>query len=114
VLIVAGVVCAVALGGGLGDVLSLTLVGIGLVVITSLAFLEVGLSEDRARAIEQRATPDPEQRRGHDTEQRLGREPEERRGREHRRPARPQVQRPDQRAWRGALGRMRGQRRKLR
>ena len=89
-VIVAGVVCAVALGGGLGEPLALALVGIGLVAITSLAFLEVGLSEDRAR------------------------ESEQRRLRERRRAARPPLQHPDPPGRRSAIGRMRGQRRKLR
>jgi hypothetical protein len=105
--IVAGTVCAVAVGGGLGDVLALALVGIGLVVITSLAFLEVGLSEDRARGIEQRRARDTaEQRRVRDTERR--------RGREYRSAPRASVPRPDRRVRGGPLGRMRGQRRKLR
>jgi hypothetical protein len=56
--IVTGVACAVVLGGGIGAALALALVGIGLVAITSLAFLEVGLSEDRAREREERRTPD--------------------------------------------------------
>ncbi len=105
-VIVIGVLCAVALGGGLGDALSLALVGIGLVVVTSLAFLEVGLSEDRARAIEQRRARDMEQRRGRDTEQR--------RVSEHRRANPAPVPRPDPPVRAGPLGRMRGQRRKLR
>jgi hypothetical protein len=39
-------------GGGLGQILALVLVGLGLVALTSLVFLEVGLSEDRERARE--------------------------------------------------------------
>jgi len=48
-LIVAGVVCAAVIGGGTGEVLALVLVGLGLVAVTSLVFLEIGLSEDRER-----------------------------------------------------------------
>ena len=113
-VIVIGVLCAVALGGGLGDALALALVGIGLVVVTSLAFLEVGLSEDRARAIEQRRARDMEHRRGRDTEQRRGRDTEQRRVSEHRRANPAPVPRPDPPVRAGPLGRMRGQRRKLR
>ncbi len=49
-LVVAGAVCAAVIGGGTGQILALVLIGIGLVAITSLVFLEVGLSEDRERA----------------------------------------------------------------
>lgn len=56
-LVLAGVVCAIAIGGGTGQVLALVLIGVGLVVAVSLAFLEVGLSEDRERArLETRAS----------------------------------------------------------
>jgi hypothetical protein len=48
--IIAGIVCAAVVGGGTGQILALVLIGIGLVVATSLVFLEVGLSEDRDRA----------------------------------------------------------------
>jgi hypothetical protein len=49
VLIVAGVASAIGFGGLLGGVLSLVLIGTGLVLATSLLFLEVGLSDDRER-----------------------------------------------------------------
>ena len=49
VLVIAGIVCAVAVGGTLGTVLAFTLISLGLVLATSLVFLEVGLSEDRER-----------------------------------------------------------------
>jgi hypothetical protein len=39
---------------GLGELLALVLISLGLVLATSLVFLEVGLSEDRERAREQR------------------------------------------------------------
>ena len=54
-LVIAGAVCAAAIGGGIGELLALVLIGLGLVAATSLVFLEVGLSEDRQRARE-RAT----------------------------------------------------------
>lgn len=88
-LSVAGVVCGL-FGGSLGTALALVLIPLGLVAITSLAFLEVGLSEDRER------------------------ERERRRAREPQRAARPPGPSPDPRVRRGPLGRMRGQRRKLR
>jgi hypothetical protein len=49
VLIVAGAVCAAAVGGETGEALALVLIGLGFVGIVGLAFLEVGLSEDRER-----------------------------------------------------------------
>jgi hypothetical protein len=48
-LIVAGAVCAAAVGGQTGEVLALVLIGLGFVALTGLVFLEVGLSEDRER-----------------------------------------------------------------
>jgi hypothetical protein len=55
VLVCAGAACAAAFRGSLGQVLALVLIGIGLVAATSLVFYEVGLSEDRERALEERA-----------------------------------------------------------
>ena len=101
--ILAGVVCAVALGGGLGDALALALVGIGLVMITSLVFLEVGLSEDRAR--------EREQRRSRDRARAAGTPAARSRGR----PSGAPVARTDPRPHAAdRLARMRGQRRRLR
>jgi hypothetical protein len=88
-LSVAGVVCGL-FGGSLGTALALVLIPLGLVAITSLAFLEVGLSEDRERERERHRAHEP------------------------RRAARPPGSSPDPRVRRGPLGRMRGQRRKLR
>jgi hypothetical protein len=48
-LIVAGAVCAAAVGGQTGEVLALVLIGLGFVALTGLVFLEIGLSEDRER-----------------------------------------------------------------
>jgi hypothetical protein len=58
-LVVAGVVLTIVALSGLGQAIAITLVGIGLVAITSLIFLAVGLSEDRDRAREaaRRAKP---------------------------------------------------------
>jgi hypothetical protein len=53
-LLLAGAGCAVVIGDGLGQILAFVLIGIGLVAATSLAFLEVGLSEDRERERERR------------------------------------------------------------
>ena len=48
-LVVAGVVCALVIGGDVGPIAALILIGLGLVLATSLVFLEVGLSEDHER-----------------------------------------------------------------
>lgn len=54
-LVLAGAVCAVVVGGGLGAILALVLIGLGFVEAVSLVFAEVGFSEDRARAREEAA-----------------------------------------------------------
>jgi hypothetical protein len=48
-LVLIGAVCAVVISGGTGAVLAMVLIGVGLVGLVSLAFLEIGLSEDRDR-----------------------------------------------------------------
>ena len=48
-LIVAGVICALAIGGVVGDALGIGLGAIGLVAVVSLVFYEIGLGEDRDR-----------------------------------------------------------------
>ncbi len=53
VLVVAGIVCAVAFSGTLATILAFILISAGLVLATSLIFLEVGLSEDRDREREE-------------------------------------------------------------
>ena len=45
----AGVACGVLVSGGTGPLLAMSLVGLGLVALMSLVFMEVGLSEDRER-----------------------------------------------------------------
>ena len=73
-LVVAGVVLAAAIGGDIGPYLSFALIGLGLVAVVSLVFLEVGLSEDRERASDRRRlrrrlkrpkSPKLERSRGH-------------------------------------------------
>ncbi len=54
-LIVAGIACAFAFSGGLAQNLGFVLVALGMVEATSLVFAEVGFSEDRERAREERA-----------------------------------------------------------
>jgi hypothetical protein len=49
-LVVAGVVAAIVIAGETGQLVGFALAGLGLVLATSLVFLEVGLSEDRDRA----------------------------------------------------------------
>jgi hypothetical protein len=49
-LVVAGALCLALLGGLTGQVLAIALVTVGLGGALLLLFLEVGLSEDRARA----------------------------------------------------------------
>jgi UPF0716 family protein affecting phage T7 exclusion len=51
-LVLAGAVCAVAVGGELGAILALVLISLGCVGAVSLVFAEVGFSEDRERARE--------------------------------------------------------------
>jgi hypothetical protein len=52
-LVVAGALCAAVIGGLTGQVLAITLITVGLGGALLLLFLEVGLSEDRARAREE-------------------------------------------------------------
>jgi len=54
-LVVAGIACAFAFSGSLGQNLAFVLVALGLVLATSLVFYEVGLTEDRSRAREEKA-----------------------------------------------------------
>jgi fatty acid desaturase len=54
VLVAAGAACAVAVHGLTGEVLTLALMLAGLGAVVLLLFLEVGLSEDHARAEDER------------------------------------------------------------
>jgi hypothetical protein len=66
VLVVAGTMCAVLLDGFTGEVLTLALLGLGLVGAVALVFLEIGLSEDRERARGERRRKPP--KHGRETE----------------------------------------------
>ena len=46
---VAGATCAAVVVTEAGEILAFTLVGLGLIALTGLVFLEAGLSEDRER-----------------------------------------------------------------
>jgi hypothetical protein len=52
-LVVAGVLCAVLFDGTAAGVVSIMLIGVGLVLAVALVFLAIGLSEDRERAQEE-------------------------------------------------------------
>ena len=54
VLVVLGTVGAILFSSTAGQVTAMVLIGLGLVMATSLVFLEVGFSEDRERAREER------------------------------------------------------------
>jgi hypothetical protein len=56
-LIVFGIVCAAVIRGSTGQILGIGGIGIGGILLTSLAFLEVGLSEDREREREAQTRP---------------------------------------------------------
>jgi hypothetical protein len=73
-LVLAGAVCKVAVGGFTGDLIALSFVSVGLGAVLLLVFLEVGLSEDKAREAEERRRRPPR----HDDDQgrrRLSRRP---------------------------------------
>ena len=93
-LVVAGIACAFAFSGSLGQNLAFVLVALGLVLATSLVFYEVGLTEDRSRAREEKARRQLERER----------EREDAAKREH----------PPERSGRIRLDRMRGRPRRLR
>jgi hypothetical protein len=65
-VVVAGVLCAVLVGGLAGEIVGWALVTAGLGAALLLVFLEIGLGEDRARAEEDalrhRTAPDPGER----------------------------------------------------
>jgi hypothetical protein len=52
--VVLGTGCAAFVAGVTGQVLAMALIGAGLVILTGLVFMEVGLSEDRDREKERR------------------------------------------------------------
>jgi hypothetical protein len=53
-LVVAGLICAAAVSGLTGEVLAIVLVTLGLGAVVLLMFLEVGLSEERELAREEK------------------------------------------------------------
>jgi hypothetical protein len=53
-LVAAGVACAALVNGLVGELLTIGLISLGLLVVVGWLFLEVGRSEDRERAREQR------------------------------------------------------------
>ncbi|MGH2887713.1 MAG: hypothetical protein ACRDPA_34275 [Solirubrobacteraceae bacterium] len=76
VLVVAGIACAFAFSGSLGQNLAFVLVALGLVLATSLVFYEVGLTEDRARVREDKARRREDERREREEAAKLGHPPE--------------------------------------
>jgi hypothetical protein len=71
-LVLAGVICAIVIHGLIGQLLAFVLIAFGLGEAVLLVFLEVGLSEDRERAREDRAR-DAQQRAAE--EERLRKQP---------------------------------------
>ena len=63
-LVLAGVACAVLVGGLAGEVLTIVLIAIGLGGAVLLVFLEIGLGEEHDRAREERQRRTREQRLG--------------------------------------------------
>jgi hypothetical protein len=53
-LVVAGAVCAALVGGLTGEVLAIALITLGLGAVVLLVFLEIGLSEERELAREEK------------------------------------------------------------
>jgi hypothetical protein len=53
-LVVAGAICAALVGGLTGEVLAIALITLGLGAVVLLVFLEVGLSEERELAREEK------------------------------------------------------------
>ena len=59
-LVVAGSICAIVVDGVIGELLAIALITLGLGAVVLLAFLEVGLSEERDLAREQRRRRRPD------------------------------------------------------
>ena len=69
VVVVIGILCGAIIPGTLGGTICTAVVGIGLVAVISLVFYDVGLTEDRDRARQQKRMErlkldDPRQRNG--------------------------------------------------
>jgi NADH:ubiquinone oxidoreductase subunit 6 (subunit J) len=58
-LVVAGAICAVLVGGLTGQVLAIALITLGLGAVVLLMFFEVGLSEERELAREEKRRRQP-------------------------------------------------------
>jgi hypothetical protein len=108
-LVIAGIAFAFAFSGGLGQNLAFGLVALGLVEGTALVFYEVGLTEDRARAREERARADAALERDRVEQEHVRPAPEERARGERAGPVHP-----PERSARVRLDRMRGRPRRLR
>jgi hypothetical protein len=74
-LVIVGAISAVVVSGSAGQILAMVLIGLGLVLATALVFLEVGLSEDRARANEERERTRRERQRASRSEAQLSLRP---------------------------------------
>jgi heme A synthase len=61
-MVLAGILAAVFVSDGTGQIVAMVLIGLGLVLATSLVFLEVGLSEDRELAREAKRRQRPPRR----------------------------------------------------
>lgn len=83
--IICGAICAAVIGGEAGQLLGMILIGLGLILATAFVFMEVGLSEDRERALEERARRERAQGPGHPSELRNHRPTRLERSRGHRR-----------------------------
>ena len=59
-LVVAGSICFVLIDGVIGELLAIALVTLGLGAVVLLAFLEVGLSEERDLARDERRRREPD------------------------------------------------------
>lgn len=74
-LVVAGTLCAALAGGLTGQVLAISLITAGLGAAVLLAFLEVGLSEDRERTREEERRRKRAAKRHLQPRARMGRRP---------------------------------------
>lgn len=113
-LVLAGVACGILVPGTAGGTLATVLVGLGLVLAVSLVFYEVGLTEDRDRATDARRDERPQ----HPPQAHSGEHPHH--------PPQPRSDQPEvphdlhdpppphRPVRRRPLGRMRGERRRLR
>lgn len=99
-LVVLGVLCGALIPGTLGGTICTVIVGLGLIAVVSMAFYDVGLSEDRERE---------------QMEERLARLERREAEQAHQTPrSAPDSHRPADAGRRHGLGRMRGERRRLR